>query len=64
MSLNAYAPYGKLQFEVNGVKIGTVANLVAGPANATQAAANNYWTRFYSNPTWNSGSINGQVTIR
>ena len=64
MSLNAYPPYGKLQFQVNGVKVGTVANLVAGPSNTAQAAANNYWTRFYSDPKWNSGSISGPVTIQ
>ena len=64
MSLNAVTPYAKLQFEVNGVKVGTIANLVAGPSSASQSTANNYWTRFYSNPKWNSGSISGPITIR
>jgi hypothetical protein len=57
MSLNNVGPYARLQFEVNGVKVGTIDTLVAGPSTTSQAAANNYWTRFYSSPKWNSGSI-------
>ncbi len=51
MSLNTVGNYAKLQFEVNGVKVGTVANLGAGPANNSQVSPSN-WVRFYSQPTW------------
>jgi len=64
MSLNTAGNYARLQFEVNGVKVGSEAILGPGPGNATQAAANNYWTRFYSDPKWNSGSLSGPITIR
>jgi hypothetical protein len=64
MSLNAVPPYARLQFEVNGTLVGTVANLGAGPNSIAQANANNYWTRFYSNPKWNSGALSGPITIR
>lgn len=64
MSLNNVGPYARLQFEVNGIPVGSVANLGAGPANAAQAAVNNYWTRFYSTPKWNSGVLSGPVVIR
>jgi hypothetical protein len=64
MSLNNVGPYAKLRFEVNGIQVGTTAVLGAGPSNATQAAANNYWTRFYSTPFWNSGAVSGPITIR
>jgi hypothetical protein len=64
MSLNNGGPYARLRFEVNGVQVGTTANLGTGPSNATEALANNYWTRFYSNPIWNSGSLNGPITIK
>lgn len=64
MSLNNGGPYARLRFEVNGVQVGTTANLGTGPSNATEALANNYWTRFYSDPIWNSGSLNGPITIK
>jgi hypothetical protein len=64
MSLNNVGPYARLQFEVNGVKVGTIDTLVAGPSTTSQAAANNYWTRFYSSPKWNSGSISGPIVLR
>lgn len=64
MSLNNIGPYARLQFEVNGVKVGTIDTLVAGPSTTSQAAANNYWTRFYSSPKWNSGSISGPIILR
>ena len=61
MSLNAISPYAKLQFEVNGEKVGTIDTLVAGPSTASQATANNYWTRFYSNPKWASDTATTAV---
>jgi len=64
MSLNNVPPYAKLQFEVAGTPVGSVANLGAGPYNTTTANANTYWTRFYSTPKWNSGALSGPVTIR
>ena len=64
MSLNDVGPYAQLRFEVNGVQVGTIAVLEQGPSNATQAAANNYWKRFYSTPFWNSGSVSGPITIK
>ena len=64
MSLNNVGPYARLRFEVNGVQVGTTAILGPGPSNATQALANNYWTRFYSTPFWNSGGVSGPITIR
>jgi hypothetical protein len=64
MSLNAVSPYARLQFVVNGVNVGTIDTLVAGPTNAMQAAANNYWTRFYSNPIWTSGPGTTTATIK
>ncbi|WP_439487782.1 PKD-like domain-containing protein [Algoriphagus sp.] len=60
MSLNAVAPFARLRFEVNGVQVGTVANLAAGVNNNS----NNGWQRFYSDPVWNSGSVSGPITIR
>ena len=61
-SLNSVSPYAKLRFEVNGVQVGTTANLGAGPPDNTQVAASN-WIRFYSNPIWNSGA-NTTAVIR
>jgi hypothetical protein len=68
MSINPASP-ARLQFAIVGpnnipVPVGTVATLGASPTNATQAAANNYWQRFYSDPVWNSGSISGPIKIR
>lgn len=60
MSLNAVPPYARLRFEVNGVQVGTIANLGAGVNNNS----NNGWQRFYSDPVWNSGSVSGPITIR
>ena len=51
-SLNNVPPYARLQFQVNGVQVGTVAALQAGVNND-----NNPWLpsgRFYG--TWNSGA--------
>ena len=60
MSLNSVPPYARLRFEVNGVQVGTVANLTAG----VNDNSNNGWQRFYSDPVWNSGSVSGPITIR
>jgi len=61
MNLNPALP-AKLRFEVNGVQTGVVAdlNLAPKPTNAGQVNINN-WIRFYSNPTWNSGSATTAV---
>jgi len=68
MSINNAGNYAKLRFEVNGVQVGTIANLTAGPTSAAQANANNYWVRFHSGSlpggNWNSGSLSGPITIR
>ncbi len=63
MSINNVGPYARLQFKVNGVPVGKIDTLTAGPANANQSKANNYWTRFYSQPTWYSGSVSGPIEI-
>jgi hypothetical protein len=68
MSVNPASP-ARLQFAIVGpngipVPVGTIAELGASPTNATQAAANNYWQRFYSDPLWNSGNISGPIKIR
>ena len=60
MSLNADGHDAVLQFEVNGVLVGSTATLTAGVTNDN----NNGWIRFYSNPKWNSGSVSGPITIR
>jgi len=60
ISLNAVPPYARLRFEVNGVQVGTIANLTAGVNNNS----NNGWQRFYSDPVWNSGTASGPITIR
>jgi hypothetical protein len=56
MNLTASSP-AQLQFEVNGNKVGTIADLnnAPKPVNESQVNLSN-WVRFYSNPTWNSGS--------
>jgi hypothetical protein len=59
MSLNSDGNDAVLQFEVNGELVGTQARLPAGVSNNS----NNGWIRFYSNPTWNSGSLSGPITI-
>ncbi len=56
MSMSSHSPFAQLKFAVNGVQVGTTANLTAsvdndlGPFN---------WTRFYA--TWNSGSSTSAV---
>ncbi len=60
ISLNRAGNYAVLQFEVDGVLVGTQARLPAGDNNDS----NNNWVRFYSDPKWNSGSTSGLITIR
>ena len=55
--------YAALSFAVNGTQVGQPAILGAGPTNATQANNNDYWTQFYSDPKWNSGTLSGTVTL-
>jgi hypothetical protein len=56
MNLNPSSP-ARLQFEVNGVLVGSEANLDIAPKPAleTDVALSN-WVRFYSTPLWNSGA--------
>jgi len=60
MSLNSAGNDAVLQFEVNGVLVGSLARLSPGVSNNS----NNGWIRFYSDPLWNSGSVSGPITIR
>jgi subtilisin-like proprotein convertase family protein len=55
--------YAKLQFEVNGVLVGTIADLSIIPNNPTNAGNINLnnWLRFYSNPLWASGNATTAV---
>ncbi|MCE1197693.1 MAG: hypothetical protein LWW85_01885 [Marinilabiliales bacterium] len=55
-SLNNVAPFANLQFNVNGVLVGTTAPLVAGPTNNSTPLT---WQRFYGN--WNSGAATTAV---
>ena len=57
MSLNNVSPYAKLQFEVNGEQVGTVANLSAGVNNNS----NSGWEEFYG--IWPS-TVDGTIKIR
>lgn len=50
ISLNSVPPYANLQFDVNGILVGTTAPLAARPANNNPPYN---WQRFYGN--WNSG---------
>lgn len=60
MSTNDEGNYARLRFEVNGVQVGTIAELGPGPANNSQVDPSD-WIRFYSNPTWNSGTATTAV---
>lgn len=61
MNLNPSNP-AILQFEVNGVLVGTIADLNDAPKPTTNAQVNlNNWVRFYSDPTWNSGTATTAV---
>jgi subtilisin-like proprotein convertase family protein len=57
ISLNNAAPFARLQFNVNGVQVGTVATLAAG----VNSNSNNGWTRFYG--TWTSGTATTNALI-
>src|SRR6185312_5162866 len=63
MNLNPTSP-ARLQFEVNGIKIGTVADLTNAPKPTSNAAVGlNNWVRFYNGDTtgWNSGAATTAV---
>jgi hypothetical protein len=61
MNLNPVAP-AILQFEVNGVLVGSIANLDVAPKPTTEAQVDlTNWVRFYSTPTWNSGTATTAV---
>ncbi len=61
MNLNPSNP-AELQFEVNGVLVGTIADLDLAPKPTSNAQVNlNNWVRFYSDPTWNSGTATTAV---
>ncbi len=61
MNLNPASP-AQLQFEVNGVLVGTVADLNVAPKPTTEAQVDlTNWVRFYSNPLWNSGAATTAV---
>ncbi len=53
VSLNTVAPFAKLRFSVNGIQVGTTADLPAGPSSNAEISQSN-WVRFYG--MWNSGS--------
>ncbi|MEJ7587012.1 MAG: hypothetical protein WKI04_05575 [Ferruginibacter sp.] len=56
MNVNPSSP-AQLQFEVNGVLVGTIADLNIAPKPNSDGTVNlNNWVRFYSNPTWISGN--------
>jgi len=57
MSLNKVNPFAKLQFEVNGGQVGTIANLQAGVENNS----NGGWEEFYG--IWPS-TVDGTIKIR
>ena len=52
MSLNCAGNYAQLRFSVDGVQVGTTAELIA--RTSCTSSNNDNWTRFYA--TWNSGS--------
>ncbi|MEP7144651.1 MAG: hypothetical protein ABI707_17345 [Ferruginibacter sp.] len=61
MNVNPGSP-AQLQFEVNGVLVGTIADLnIAAKPNSDATVNINNWIRFYSNPTWVSGSTTTAV---
>ncbi|MGN6532939.1 MAG: T9SS type A sorting domain-containing protein [Ginsengibacter sp.] len=63
MNLNPTSP-ARLQFEVNGEKIGTIADLTNAPKPTSSAAVNlTNWVRFYNGNSagWNSGSATTAV---
>ncbi|MEO7047664.1 MAG: DUF2341 domain-containing protein, partial [Ferruginibacter sp.] len=63
MSINDAGPFAQLQFKVDGVLVGTTAVLGPGPHTVDEANANNYWTRFYSNPLWHNSGADRSIEI-
>src|SRR5690606_12274812 len=48
MNLNSVSPYARLQFSVNGVQIGSIAELSIAPKPTNNGQVNvNNWVRFY-----------------
>ncbi|ERM83492.1 hypothetical protein P872_00220 [Rhodonellum psychrophilum GCM71 = DSM 17998] len=61
MNLNPASP-ARLQFEINGVLVGTVLDLNGAPKPTSNAAVNlDNWRQFYSDPTWSSGDATTAV---
>ncbi|TVZ27339.1 putative secreted protein (Por secretion system target) [Gillisia sp. Hel_I_86] len=61
MNLNPANP-ARLQFQVNGVPTGTIADLKDAPKPTSNGQVNtNNWIQFYSNPFWNSGNATNAV---
>ena len=61
MNLNPVSP-AQLQFEVNGVLVGSVADLNVAAKPSTEQDVNlTNWVMFYSTPKWNSGSATTAV---
>jgi hypothetical protein len=59
MSLNSAGPFASLQFNVNGVQVGTIANLAAGQNNNS----NNGWVRFYGTLTTGPTTTSAVISI-
>ena len=57
LSLNSALPVARLQFNVNGIQVGTIDTLAAG----VNSNANTNWSRFYGN--WTSGPTTTSVNI-
>jgi hypothetical protein len=64
MNLNPANP-AQLRFEVNGVQVGSIADLNLAPKPTTEAQVDlSNWVRFYSTPFWNSGAaVTAQIRI-
>jgi Domain of unknown function DUF11/PKD-like domain/Passenger-associated-transport-repeat/Ig-like domain CHU_C associated/Bacterial Ig-like domain (group 2)/HYR domain len=61
MNLNPTSP-AQLQFEVNGVLVGTIADLSTAPKPLAEGdVALSNWVNFYSNPKWSSGAATTAV---
>ena len=61
MNLNPSNP-ARLQFKVNGVNTGTIADLKDAPKPTSDSQVNrDNWVQFYSNPFWNSGNATTAV---
>ncbi|MFT3680248.1 MAG: T9SS type A sorting domain-containing protein [Ferruginibacter sp.] len=56
MSVNNGSPFAQLQFSINGVQVGSTANLVSG---ASSTAGPFTWVRFYGQ--WNSGASTSAI---